>query len=122
MKYNSIVKGVIRLKDKEDIIKKLIEIGADKKSYKKELKEVYKNEYLTLMYEINCIQKYNFKFLLLPLVFDLLLIFKFSFTDMRFWALIIIAIILVAIIVTDELINKLKIKSLKSIIEVMEIS
>ncbi|ACA57307.1 hypothetical protein FDC45_11305 [Clostridium botulinum] len=109
--------------NKEDIIKELIEIGAevDSKIIEKKLKEIYVNEGFALTKEISFMQKYNFRFLLIPLLFDLLLLFILILNGKSFFNTMIIAIILGAIIIIDELINKLKIKSLKSKIEEINI-
>ncbi|MBY7065152.1 hypothetical protein [Clostridium sporogenes] len=105
--------------NKEDIIKELIEMGmeVDSRTIEKTLKEIYFNNNLTLSEEINFIQKYNFRFLLIPLLFDLVLLFMLILNGKSFFNTMIIAIILGAIIIIDELINKLKIKSLKNKIE-----
>ncbi|MBO0526671.1 hypothetical protein EXQ31_13645 [Clostridium botulinum] len=109
--------------NKEDIIKELIEMGAevDSKIIEKKLKEIYVNEGFALTKEISFIQKYNFRFLLIPLLFDLLLLFMLILNGKSFFNTIIIAIVLSGIIIIDELINKLKIKSLKSKIEEINI-
>ncbi|NFE18620.1 hypothetical protein [Clostridium botulinum] len=109
--------------NKEDIIKELIEMGAevDSKIIEKKLKEIYVNEGFALTKEISFMQKYNFRFLLIPLLFDLLLLFILILNGKSFFNTMIIAIILGAIIIIDELINKLKIKSLKSKIEEINI-
>lgn len=105
--------------NKEDIIKELIGMGAevDSKIIEKKLKKIYVNEGSALTKEISFIQKYNFRFLLIPLIFDLLLLFMLILNGKGFFNTILIAIILSAIIIIDELINKLKIKSLKNKIE-----
>ncbi|WP_434284633.1 hypothetical protein [Clostridium botulinum] len=105
--------------NKEDIIKELIEMGVevDSKIIEKKLKEIYVNEGFALTKEISFMQKYNFRFLLIPLLFDLLLLFILILNGKSFFNTMIIAIILGAIIIIDELINKLKIKSLKNKIE-----
>ncbi|KRU40033.1 hypothetical protein VT94_25100 [Clostridium sporogenes] len=112
-------KEVIEVINKEDIIKELIEMGmeVDSRTIEKTLKEIYFNNNLTLSEEINFIQKYNFRFLLIPLLFDLVLLFMLILNGKSFFNTMIIAIILGAIIIIDELINKLKIKSLKNKIE-----
>ncbi|ACA46925.1 hypothetical protein HYH96_17105 [Clostridium botulinum] len=109
--------------NKEDIIKELIEMGVevDSKIIEKKLKEIYVNEGFALTKEISFMQKYNFRFLLIPLLFDLLLLFILILNGKSFFNTMIIAIILGAIIIIDELINKLKIKSLKSKIEEINI-
>ncbi|AJD29299.1 hypothetical protein FDE98_18000 [Clostridium sporogenes] len=107
--------------NKEDIVKKLVGMGAEVnlKIIENKLKEIYMHEIYALNHEINCIQKYSFRFLLLPLLFDLLLLFMLILNGKSFFNTMIIAIILGAIVIIDELINKLKIKSLKSKIEVV---
>ncbi|OSA73579.1 hypothetical protein B2H86_14595 [Clostridium botulinum] len=109
--------------NKEDIIKELIEMGAgvDSKIIEKKLKKIYVNEGFALTKEISFMQKHNFRFLLIPLLFDLLLLFILILNGKSFFNTMIIAIILGAIIIIDELINKLKIKSLKSKIEEINI-
>nr|WP_207728655.1 hypothetical protein [Clostridium botulinum] len=96
-------------------------VEVDSKIIEKKLKEIYVNEGFALTKEISFMQKYNFRFLLIPLLFDLLLLFILILNGKSFFNTMIIAIILGAIIIIDELINKLKIKSLKSKIEEINI-
>lgn len=75
------------MKDKEGIIKELIEMGAevDSKIIENQLKDIYRHEIFALNHEINCIQKCSLRFLLLPLLFDLLLLFRLVITGKSFF-------------------------------------
>ncbi|MCC5439783.1 hypothetical protein EJM73_06440 [Clostridium botulinum] len=111
------------MKDKEGIIKELIELGAevDSKIIENQLKDIYMHEIFALNHEINCIQKCSLRFLLLPLLFDLSLLLRLVITGKSFLNTIIIAIILGTIIIIDELINKFEINSLENKIEKINI-
>ncbi|KOY66138.1 hypothetical protein [Clostridium sporogenes] len=111
------------MKDKEGIIKELIEMGAevDSKIIENQLKDIYMHEIFALNHEVNCIEKCSLRFLLLPLLFDLWLLFMLISNGRNFFNTIIIAIILGTIIIIDELINKFEIKSLKNKIEEINI-
>lgn len=82
---------------------------------------VYRNERVNLTREISFLQKYNLRFLMIPLIFDLLILIKSDLTGKRVLSLIIIAVFIIAAIFIDELSNRLKIKILKKKIKNLNI-